>query len=87
MTFLSQDQIKHQPVKGGEKEVKQKHIVACYILELSEEINFSGPVWQQNITPANAYLEKSLHASLIQKAKQQPNCILNTRSHKNNCSS
>ena len=69
MAFLSQDKTKHQPVWAGEKGVKQKHIVVCYTLGLSEEINFSGPVWQQNITCANAYLEKSLHATLTQKEK------------------
>lgn len=33
--------------------VKQLYIVACYSLRLSEEITFSGPVWQPNITCAN----------------------------------
>lgn len=58
MAFFSQGQTKHQPVGGGEKAVKQKHIVVCYTLGLAEEINFSGPVWQQIITCANAYLEE-----------------------------
>lgn len=58
MAFFSQDKIKHQPVGAGEKGLKHKHIVVCYALGLSEEINFSGPVWQQNITCANAHVEK-----------------------------
>lgn len=69
MAFFSQDKIKHQPVGAGKKGLKHKHIVVCYTLGLYEEINFSGPVWQQNITCANAHVEKSVQATLIQKEK------------------
>lgn len=58
--FFSQDKTEHQ-LGCGENGVKQQHIGVCYTLGLSQEINFSGPVWQQNITRANASLEvKSL---------------------------
>lgn len=67
--------MKHQ-MMVVQARVKQKRIVLCYTLELSEEINFSGPVWQQSIPGVNAYLQKSLCETLIHTEKQQLNCII-----------